>query len=375
MKKIKVTDENSGNRIDKFLMSSFASSAAKAMADKKATADKEEVFFHALTRGEIIKSIKAGDILVDGKIMKPSYILKEGEEIRIDIKKEKEEIIPNKDIKLEIIHEDKNIIVVNKTAGISVHPNDVEKENTLVNALVVKWPEIKDVYPHTNEYGKGKFTKYASGKNKDEISEKHGNIGVGVNDGSEESWMRPGIVHRLDKDTSGAIVVAKNMKAFEELKRMFADRKVEKNYVAIVHGHLEKNSGVVDQPIARSASFKKQKIARGKIKGTSRAAVTEYKLLERYDDFDMVEALPKTGRMHQIRVHLSFLGNPIVGDEKYRRKNLMRQIGVKRQLLHAQKLEFELFGKKYSFQAPLPEDFESFLLSIDPALTLKGKEK
>jgi len=311
MKKIIVTNEKAGNRLDKFL--------------------KQEVFLNLdKTRGEIIRYIKSGNILVDSKIVKPSYILKEGKEIKINIKKEKTEIIPSKNIKLELIYQDKNIIIVNKPSGMSVHPNDVEKKNTLVNALVASFPEIKN-----------------------------------INDGLVGSWMRPGIVHRLDKDTSGAMVVAKNKKTFTELKRKFAQREIEKNYVAVVYGHLEKKAGVVDAPIARSASFKKQKIAQGKIKGTSRPAVTEYKLLKRYADFDFVEALPKTGRMHQIRVHLAYLGNPIVGDAKYKRKNLTKPAEVTRQLLHAQRLKFELFGKTYSFQAPLPEDFQRFLASLD----------
>jgi 23S rRNA-/tRNA-specific pseudouridylate synthase len=159
--------------------------------------------------------------------------------------------------------------------------------------------------------------------------------------------------------------VARNQKTFVELKRKFADREIEKNYVALVYGHLEKKSGVVDAPIARSASFKKQKIAYGKIKGTARPAMTEYKLLKRYKGFDFVEALPKTGRMHQIRVHLAYLGHPIVGDAKYKRKDLILPKGVSRQLLHAQKLKFELWGKKYSFKAKLPKDFEAFIRSLD----------
>ena len=311
MKKIVIDEIGAGERIDRFLV--------------------QEFFLNMeTTRGEIIRNIKDGQILVNGKVVKQSYILKEQDQISINIEKEKEEVIPNKNIQLEIIYQDKNIIVVNKPAGLQVHPSDTEKENTLVNALIISFPEIKD-----------------------------------VNDGSEGSWMRPGIVHRLDKDTSGAMVVAKNKKTFDELKRMFADREIEKNYVALVYGHLEKNEGVVDLPIARAASFKKQKIARGKTKGTARPAVTEYKLLKRYADFDFVEALPKTGRMHQIRVHLASLENPIVGDGKYKRRNLICPEGVKRQLLHAQNLKFELFGKKYEFAADLPVDFASFLASLD----------
>ena len=312
MKKVLIDQENSGSRIDMFL--------------------REGIFLNEeISRGEIIRKIKNGEILLNGAIAKPSYALKAGDEIKINIQKEKEKIIPNKKIKLEIIHQDKNIIIVNKPSGMSVHPNDSEKENTLVNALIVEFPEIKK-----------------------------------VNDGSEGSWMRPGIVHRLDKDTSGVMVVARNKKTFNELKKKFANREIEKNYVAVVHGHLEKKEGIADEPIARSASFKKQKIARGKMKGTARPAVTEYKLLKRYEGFDFVEALPKTGRMHQIRVHLAFLGNPIVGDDKYTRKDLVKPAGITRQLLHAQKIKFELGRKKYSFKAEAPKDFADFLKSLDP---------
>jgi len=306
----KITQENAGQRIDLFL--------------------KEEVFFNEeISRGEIIRNIKEEKILVNGKKVKPSYVLKENDEIEINIQAEKNEVLPNKEMKLEIIYQDENIIVVNKPSGMMVHPTDIEKENTLVNALVVTFPEIKN-----------------------------------INDGSEGSWMRPGIVHRLDKDTSGAIVVARNQKTFDELKRKFANREMEKNYVALVYGHLKNKSGVIDAPIARSASFKKQKIARGKMKGTARGAVTEYKLLKRFEDYDLVEAFPKTGRMHQIRVHFSSIGNPVVGDEKYKRKDLSIPVGVERHFLHAQKLKFELFGKNYSFEAPLPKDFEDFIKKL-----------
>jgi len=318
MQKITIKSEEAGQRIDLFL--------------------KEGVFANPeITRGEVIRQIKAGQILVNGKIAKPSYALKENDEVVVKIEKEKAEVIPNKKIKINIIYKDENIIVINKPAGMQVHPSDVEKENTLANALVVDFPEIKKV--HDPSMGSGQV-------------------------GSGDAWMRPGIVHRLDKDTSGAIVVARNQKTFDELKRKFADREMEKNYVALVYGHLKKESGVVDAPIARSASFKKQKIARGKMKGTARPAMTEYKLLKRYQNFDLVEALPKTGRMHQIRVHLSSIGNPIVGDEKYKRKDLSIPVGVKRHLLHAQKLKFELFGKNYSFEAPLPKDFADFIKNI-----------
>jgi len=311
MKKIVIEEHNAGERIDKFL--------------------KEEFFLDMeITRGEVIRKIKDGQILLNGKVVKPSYVLKEQDKISIENKKKENKLISNEKIRTEIIYQDKNIIIVNKPAGLQVHPSDTEKENTLVNGLIVSFPEIEN-----------------------------------INDGSEEGWTRPGIVHRLDKDTSGVMVVARNKKAFVELKRKFADREIQKNYVAVVYGHLKKEKGVVDEPIARAASFKKQKIAQGRTKGTARPAVTEYRLLRRYEDFDLVEALPRTGRMHQIRVHLASLGNPIVGDGKYKRKNLEKVDGINRHLLHAQKLEFELWGKKYAFEAPLAEDFSRFVGTLD----------
>jgi 23S rRNA pseudouridine1911/1915/1917 synthase len=312
MKKNIIIDEiGAGERIDRFLKEGF-------------------FLTMEITRGDIIRSIRDGQILVNGKKIKPSYILKEADTIYVDMQKEKEIVIPNEKIKLEIVFENQDFIIVNKPSGLQVHPSDSEKENTLVNALIVRYPEIKN-----------------------------------ITDGSEDSWMRPGIVHRLDKDTSGVMVVARNKKTFDELKNKFAQREIEKNYVAVVYGHLEKKSGVVDEPIARAASFKKQKIARGKTKGIARPAVTEYNLLKRYAEFDFVEALPKTGRMHQIRVHLASLGNSIVGDAKYKRRNLILPAGIKRQLLHAQKLRFTLAGHDYSFEAPLPVDFAKFLQSLD----------
>lgn len=321
MIKILIDGEYAGERVDKFL-STYT----------KAAADENEEFFlsEEITRGTIIRNIKEGNILVNDGIVKPSYVLKENDKIVIDIRKEKEELVPNNDIKIDILFQNEDFIIINKPAGLQVHPSDSEKEQTLANALVVCFPEI-----------------------------------AAVHDGSQDSWMRPGIVHRLDKDTSGIIVVAKNMKTFTELKRQFADREIIKNYVALVYGNLENKSGVVDKAIARAASFKKQKIAQGKTKGLARAAVTEYSVLKRYPEFDFVEAIPRTGRMHQIRVHFASLGHPIVGDRKYKRKGIVLQKIVKRHLLHAQRLEFDLWGQEFQFSADLPADFAGFLKGLD----------
>ncbi len=311
MQKIVIDEDGAGERIDKFLKEGFFLS--------------EEI-----TRGDIIRSIREGAIMVNEKAIKPSYILKEGDVVVIDIIKEKEELIPNTKIQLTLVYQNEDFLIINKQAGLQVHPSDSEKEATLVNALIVAFPEIKN-----------------------------------INDGSQDSWMRPGIVHRLDKDTSGIMVVARNKKTFDELKRQFADREITKNYVALVYGNLENKTGIVDLPIARAASFKKQKIARGKTKGIARQAITEYSVLKRYAEFDFVEAIPKTGRMHQIRVHLASLEHPIVGDWKYRRKNIVQVDAVRRHLLHAQKLSFTLAGQQFDFIAELPEDFRGFLQGLD----------
>lgn len=311
IKKIIISSDGADERIDKFLREGFFLNME-------------------VTRGDIGRYIKEGDILVNKRTIKPSYIIKINDIIDICIARDEEVLIPNENIKVEIIYQDNDFIVINKPAGLQVHPSDTEKVNTLTNYLVAKFPEI-----------------------------------INVNDDSQESWMRPGIVHRLDKDTSGVMVVARNKETFYKLKEQFADRMVIKNYVAVVYGHLKEKDGTINKSIARAASFKKQKIAQGKTKGLARQAITKYSLIKRYSEFDFVEAIPKTGRMHQIRVHLSSLGNPIVGDDKYKRKNIIPVKGLNRHFLHAQKIQFNLKNKEFRFIAELPTDFSSFLASLD----------
>jgi 23S rRNA pseudouridine1911/1915/1917 synthase len=308
MKLIKTTQNNIGIRIDKFLAQEFFS----------------------LSRGEIIKNIKEGRILVNGEIIKPSYHLKENDEIKSTISFEREEIVANGKIKLNLIHSDENIIVLNKPAGIQVHPDNNEKENTLVNALISKFPEIKDVH-----------------------------------DDSLGAFLRPGIVHRLDKDTSGIIVIARNKKSFDELKNLFKERKIKKKYLALVYGQVKDKKGIITKPIARAGSYKKQVIAGFKTKTKIRGAVTQYKLVKRFDNYSLLEAHPLTGRMHQLRIHFFSIGHPIVGDKIYRIKSMKNKDSSARQLLHAKEINFTLFGEKFKFSVPLPEDFNSFLKNID----------
>lgn len=314
----------SGSRIDKFL--------------------KKEVFFNdeKITRGEIIRLIKSGKILVNDKKAKPSYILKEKDVIIVERITHNAKLVPNKNLKIEIIYQDENIIVVNKPAGISVHPVKPDESETLVNWLIYKFPEVE-------------------------------NVG--------EDLLRPGIVHRLDKDTSGVIIIAKNQKTFLELKNKFKNREIEKKYWAIVAGSLGKlgmlgnlgrlgKLGVIDKPIARASSYKKQVIAGKKTRTKIRPAVTEFRVVRNFrvtrelgksGEFSLVEVSPKTGRMHQIRVHMNSIGHPVVGDKIYGSKNSKSKISVPRQLLHAKSINFNLFGKNFSFEAKLPDDFEQFL--------------
>ncbi len=304
--KIIIEKKYSGQRIDKFL--------------------KEGIFFdEEITRGEIIKNIKSGNVLANGKEIKPSYILKEDDVLNLQLATCNSQLIPSCEIIPDIIYQDENFIVVNKPAGLKVHPNDFDEINTLVNILISKFPEME-------------------------------NVG--------EEKLRPGIVHRLDKDTSGLMVVARNQKTFEELKKKFQDREVEKKYVAIVCGHLENKEGKIEAPIARAMNYKKQKIAQGRVRGKIRPAITLYKVLENLENFDLVEAQPKTGRMHQIRVHLASVGHPVAGDEKYARKEFKNLPGAKRQMLHAKELKFNLEGKDYNFSAEPPVDFVAFLKQI-----------
>ena len=305
MKKIIIKNDQGEMRIDKFL----------------------KVEFFSYSRGEIIRKIKNGEVMVNSKKVKPSYVLKEGDVLQLENISEKKEnkLIPNNNIKLKIIFEDENILVINKPAGLQVHPSHNEKTNTLANALVKYLPKIKNVH-----------------------------------DESKDAFLRPGIVHRLDKDTSGVLMVAKNKKTLNELKKLFKDRMVAKKYVAVCEGIFEKKEGVIEKSIARSTSYRKQVIARKNTKTKVRKAVTKYKVIGEKGNYSTVEVFPKTGRMHQIRIHLASEGHPVVGDLVYGHCSL-----AKRQLLHAKEIKLELFGQKYAFSAPVPTDFRGFWASID----------
>jgi len=223
---------------------------------------------------------------------------------------------------MKIIFENKDFIVLDKPAGLSVHAGVGTSEKTLVDFLLEKFPEIAPV--------------------------------------GDAPEIRPGIVHRLDKDTSGVMVVARNQKSFEYLKDLFKNRKVEKKYLALVHGKLKKKEGQIEGEMGRSKKdFRKQALVRGKISvRKERYSLTHFKVKYEFENSTLLEVSPKTGRMHQIRVHLHAIAHPIVGDKKYNFKQY-KKTSAPRMFLHACSINFTgPDDKKYFFKSEPPEKFE-----------------
>lgn len=271
-----------------------------------------------LSRVAIQRLLDEGNILVNGKTTKASYKTKIGDEITIQKETPKKVDIIAQDIPIEILYEDKEIIVVNKPKGIVVHPANGNPDGTLVNAIMNIC--------------------------KDSLS------GIG-------GEIRPGIVHRLDKDTSGLIIIAKNDKAHINLSEQIKNREVKKTYIALVRGVISENEATINIPIARSTKDRK-KMAVSK---DGKNAITHFKVLKRYDKYTLVEVKIETGRTHQIRVHMSHIGYPVVGDAVY--SNGKNPFGVTGQMLHAKNLVFNhpITNKELNLEAPLPEYFEEVL--------------
>jgi 23S rRNA pseudouridine1911/1915/1917 synthase len=291
--------KDNGDRVDKFLASKI----------------------NNISRSYLQKLIKDKRVLLNDKIVKNSTKISIGDELIVYIPPTEEYKLEPYDVELDIIYEDDAIIVINKAAGIVVHPAHGNRNHTLVNALLA-------------------YT--------DELS--------GIN-----GVKRPGIVHRLDKDTSGAIVIAKKNDSYQELIKQFKERKIRKIYRAIVKGRVPYEKGKIDAPIGRSLNNRKKMAVTGK---NSKRAISTFNVLDYLGNYTYIEVKLETGRTHQIRVHLSYMGFPILGDKKY--SSAKDNLGVKRQLLHAYELGLfhPVTGKWMEFIAPLPDDFKDALIKL-----------
>ena len=299
----KINSQVSNQRIDKFL-------------SKK---------HNNFSRSYIQKLIDGDYIQVNNNSIKKSYKLKKGDIIKV-YKKEMEKLdLEPYDLDLNIIYEDKHIIVINKPPNLLVHPSPHEKKKTLVNALL--------------EYT-------------DDLS------GIG-------GVKRPGIVHRLDKDTSGAIVVAKDDKSHKNLVEQFKNRNTEKIYRTIIKGEFKYKDGKIDAPIGRNSNNRTKMAV---TKKNSKKAVTYFEVITKTKKYALLKLKLETGRTHQIRVHLSYLGHPILGDKKYakNRKDIKLDSKVKRQLLHSYSLGFyhPINNKWMKFKADIPEDFSEVMAEL-----------
>ena len=285
--------------------------------DKYISKQKEE-----LSRAMIQKLIEEGEILVNGIVQKASYKVQEGEKITINIPEAKETDIKAQDIPLNIIYEDNDILVVNKPKGMVVHPAIGNLDGTLVNAIMAHC--------------------------KDNLS------GIG-------GELRPGIVHRLDKDTSGLLIVAKNDKAHINLSEQIQNREIKKVYLALVRGIVPENEATINMPIGRSTKDRKKMSVDKK----GKVAITHFKVLERFHKYTYLEVIIETGRTHQIRVHMAEIGHPVVGDYTY--SNGKNEFNVEGQMLHAKSLDFKhpITGKLMHCEAPLPEYFNKILVELE----------
>ncbi len=294
----RITEEMSGTRLDLVLSAAF-----------------EE-----FSRSFIQKLFETGKISVNGAICtQKKYKATSGDIVEIEVPEPEKLEVEAENIPLEIIYEDSDVLVVNKPAGMVVHPAPGNYTGTLVNALM-------------HHCG-------------DELSSINGVI-------------RPGIVHRIDKDTSGLLMVAKNDKAHTSLSQQLSEHSITRRYRAIVYNNIKEDEGTVDRPIGRDP---RNRLRNAVTDINSKHAVTHYRVLERFGAFTLIEAALETGRTHQIRVHMSYLKHPLLGDELY--GPAKNKLGVKRQMLHAGVLGFvhPSSGEYMEFESPLPDDFQKAL--------------
>ncbi|EGG92164.1 hypothetical protein HMPREF0491_00191 [Lachnospiraceae oral taxon 107 str. F0167] len=275
----------------------------------------------SFSRSYIQDLIKKGKATIGGKTIKANYRLREGDIVALAIPKpEPLEILPE-NIPLDIVYEDNDVILVNKPKGMVVHPAAGHYSGTLVNALLYHC--------------------------KDNLS--------GIN-----GVLRPGIVHRIDMDTTGIIIVCKNDNAHQHIAKQLAEHSITRKYVAIVSGNIKEDEGVVDAAIARSKNDRKKMT----VDKDGKRAVTHFKVLERLNNYTYIECVLETGRTHQIRVHMSYLHHPLLGDEVY--SNKKENTKLKGQCLHAKVLGFihPSTNEYMEFEAPLPEYFKEILMKF-----------
>ncbi|HFI0517522.1 TPA: RluA family pseudouridine synthase [Streptococcus suis] len=269
-----------------------------------------------LSRSVANDQIKAGQVLVNGQVKKAKYTVQEGDIITYQVPEIEEIDYVAEDIPLDIVYQDEDVAVVNKPQGMVVHPSAGHTSGTLVNALLY---HVKDL--------------------------------SGIN-----GVLRPGIVHRIDKDTSGLLMIAKNDEAHTKLAAELKDKKSLRKYWAIVHGNLPNDRGVIEAPIGRSEKDRKKQAVTAKGKD----AVTRFQVLERFGDYTLVELTLETGRTHQIRVHMAYIGHPVAGDEVYGPRKTLKGHG---QFLHARTLGFThpRTGEVVDFTAEAPAIFQDTL--------------
>ena len=296
MKQYKINNNETGKRVDAYISS----------------------VENEISRTAIQRLIEEGIITVNGKKVKVSYKVQENDIVEIRESKPKEIELKAEKIPIEVIYEDEDIIVVNKPKGLVVHPAVGNPDGTLVNAIM-------DIC-------------------KDTLS------GIG-------GKIRPGIVHRLDKDTSGILIVAKNDLSHINISNQIKNHEVEKTYIALVRGNVRENEATINMPIGRNTKDRKKM----EIRKNGKDAITHFKVLKRYEKYTLLEIKIETGRTHQIRVHLSHIGYPVVGDYTY--SNGKNDFNVEGQMLHAKKIKFKHpnTNKVMELEAKLPEYFEKII--------------
>ncbi len=291
--KIKILPDSAGRRLDLFLVDFFKGQKM------------------GFSRNFIQDLIESGGVTKESIRLKPHYKVKQGEELKIYIPHRKSAALEPEKIVLEIIYEDEDLAIVNKPAGLVVHPGAGNSQHTLVNALLYHFKQLSNINPE-----------------------------------------RPGIVHRLDKDTSGLLVIAKNNASHLNLVKQFAEHSIKRKYIALVKGKMEFDENVIELPIGRHP--RKRKDMAVSFRQDTKYAKTYYRTLKRTEEFSLLELEPFTGRTHQIRVHLAFLGHPVLGDAKYGKNTQFSRLA-----LHAKYIGFihPRTGKFVEFSCDAPAEF------------------